>query len=406
MPKINSEILDIYTKLLEDKGILKEAYPSLEAYKNDPQARAGSDDISTIEALYNVKPETIPGMEYDDNIIETAHPNSVIIAPSYDKINGLVENNIERHNIMSNIALKPNTATHTNPKYARQELVLELVKIANEMDSKNKEELFTLADDCLLSLRKEAFSFDEMSQWFKERTDDAGGIGEGAISGAGIGAAVGGLLTAWTGAGILAGVPVGAATGAVAGGLIAAFTKTTPKVQNIALNAQEVSKQLEDLRKKVPEDASFFDHIDVAIKSLIDVSNKYSTALNTLHEHAIENSTEANVANIEEISKQFVEAVSVIKKMHNEFNRRAAAGEFAKAKPGKALTPIYWFIADDVEDVSDAFTALESAISKLELATKENVQHAMAETPQETSKPKLNKDEGEHLLDLLSKPFK
>jgi hypothetical protein len=149
MPRIKSEMFEKVAEILEEAGLSKEAYPSLESYKDDAEARVGSDDISTIEALYGVKPD---GQEYEFNIMEQAHPNSVIVAPSYDKLNGLVENNIERNKIMMNITLTDPTGNHTNHKYAQQELTLELVRIANEMDTMNKEELFKLADSCLIDL--------------------------------------------------------------------------------------------------------------------------------------------------------------------------------------------------------------------------------------------------------------
>lgn len=391
MPKIDSEIINKYAEMLDDAGFFKEAYPSLEAYKDDPQARAGSDSIETIEALYGVKPETIDATEYSENIMEAAHPNSVIIAPSYDKINALVENNIERHNIMCNIALKPPTATHTNPKYARKELVFELVKIANEMDSKNQEELFKLADDCLLALNKEAFDFDDMERKFKGMLDDAGSVGEGAAAGAAIGAVAGGLVTVWTGPGVLAGIPVGAATGAVAGGIIAAFAKTSPQVKSVEANAQELLEQMEDVRSKVPEQEEFFTQADAIIRKLVATANKYNSILNKLHEHAfvpesqfksdqVESGgpSEADASMATEASKDFVKASSQTKKLHDEFNRRNATGQFVNAKPGKILSPIYWFVKDDIEDVDSAFKSLEAAIESLEHATKQNVDKAIS----------------------------
>lgn len=160
MPRISeSQIVKEATALLERAGAFeKGAYPSLEAYKNDPGARAGSDDLSTIEALYGIKPEQIH--EYEDNIMEVAHPNAVVLMPAYDPINGLVENNIERNNVMRYIVEKSPTANYNYHKYAQSELMFELVRIANEMDSKEQVELYKLADECLLdlhSLKKEAF---------------------------------------------------------------------------------------------------------------------------------------------------------------------------------------------------------------------------------------------------------
>jgi len=416
MVRIKSEIAEDFEKLLVDAGMSKEAYSSLDAYKDDAEARAGSDDISTIEALYGVKPETIPGMDYKDCIMESAHKESVIIAPSYDKLNGLVENNIERHNIMSNLALKPNEGNHSNPKYAKQELVMELVRLANEMDNKHKEDLFKLADDCLIDLHKQALSMGEFEQWVKKKTRDTGAVGEGALAGAGIGAAIGGLVTAWTGAGVLAGVPVGAATGAVAGGLIAAFTKTAPQVKNIEENAHEVSKQLQDLYK-ITEQVPFFDKINKALQNLITSSQKYQSVLHSIHEHSMQGKTDEPRAveetehhDAEEAAKAFLKDVDTIKKFHAEFDRLAKSGAFAKENPAKVLAPIYWFMDDNIEDVSDAFDSLEDAINKLELSTKEEVSTAHSEAPaaSKSKAPAVSTPEGldeEGFLSHISKFF-
>lgn len=159
MPRRNdsSEVFDNYNALAEETGLLKESYNTLEQYKNDVDARVGSDSISDIEALYGIKPEMIPGMEYEENLVEIAHPNAVVIAPSYDKINGLVENINERHNIMVNITQKVPVGVHTNPKYAQQELTMELIRLANEMDAKNQDKLYKLADECLTEISNYKF---------------------------------------------------------------------------------------------------------------------------------------------------------------------------------------------------------------------------------------------------------
>lgn len=166
MPRMRSEIWDNYVAVAEKAGFVKEAAEEsaeLKKYKEDAAARVGSDSIETIEAMYGVKPDQIEGQEYTDCITEAAHPNSVIIAPSYDKLNGLVENDIERGNIMSNIALKPPMGTHTNHRYAASELMMELVRVGNEMDARNKEGLFKLADECMIELH------DEISGWENRR---------------------------------------------------------------------------------------------------------------------------------------------------------------------------------------------------------------------------------------------
>ena len=381
MPKIHSEIADNFAKLLEDAGITKQAYPNLSAYEQDSEARVGSDSISDIEIMYGVKPDAAEGQKYDHCIMEQAHPNSVIIAPSYDKVNGLVENNIERQNIIINRVLKPTEGNHTNPKYAHQQLTMELIRIANEMDSKNKEELFKLADECLIGLQKEAGMWDDAIDWAKKKFHDVVPTGEGALGGAGIGALIGALMTSWSGPGLL----FGATAGAAAGGALAAFLKTGPQVKNVEENAREVSEQLKDLRSKVPEQSDFFDTLDKALTELISSSQQYQQVLNILREHSIKGQSESSTVNtagdVSAITTKFLKDVDLAKKYHAEFDRRAKSGAFAKAEPGKALKPIYWFISDDIDDVSEAFVSLEDAIQKLEDATKTEVGAATTSTP-------------------------
>jgi hypothetical protein len=150
MPRAQkSEIFDLYIKESEKEGLIKTA-DALSDYKNDSKPRAGSDDISTIEALYGVKPE---GQDYEFNIVEKAHPKAVIVAPAYDKLNALVENINERHNIMVNIVNKPATGIISHHKYAKTQLLSALVRIANDMDNRDCEELRALADNCIEKLK-------------------------------------------------------------------------------------------------------------------------------------------------------------------------------------------------------------------------------------------------------------
>jgi len=155
---MRSSIFDEYAKIAEEQGLVSAASTkserALKKYRNDNDPRMGSDDISTIEALYGVK--TDDPVKYERNIIEMAHPKPVVISPSYDKLNGLVENENERQNITLNIVMRPTTGKNITqgPKYARKELMLELVKIANDMDNFDVEELRVLADDCIVGLKK------------------------------------------------------------------------------------------------------------------------------------------------------------------------------------------------------------------------------------------------------------
>lgn len=156
-----SEIFESFIKIAQEKGMISEDAPDKAKKKLEQNPRGDSLDMSAIEALYGVKPDLPKDMEYKRNIMEDAHPNSVVISPSYDKLNGLVENNIERQNILLHIVHKTPDGLLTQRKYAEQEFILSLVRVANDLDNRNIEELRVLADTCLLQvspqqLRKEA----------------------------------------------------------------------------------------------------------------------------------------------------------------------------------------------------------------------------------------------------------
>jgi hypothetical protein len=144
-----SEIFDSFVKIAQEKGMISND-SSAAKKKLEQTGRADSLDISAIEALYGVKPDSPKSMDYKSNIMEAAHPNSVVVSPSYDKLNGLVENNIERQNIILHIMQKTPDGLLTQRKYAEQELIMSLVRIANDLDNHDQEELRSLADTCLL----------------------------------------------------------------------------------------------------------------------------------------------------------------------------------------------------------------------------------------------------------------
>lgn len=142
-----SEVFENYTEIARERGLIAKA----EVY--DP--RIGSDDLSTIEVLYGVKPN---GKD-EKEMMDQAHPDSVIIAPAYDRVNGLVENNKERHNIMVGIITKAPQAKLTQHRYASasNELSQELLRLGFQMDNKDENELRILADSCAERMQKQAW---------------------------------------------------------------------------------------------------------------------------------------------------------------------------------------------------------------------------------------------------------
>lgn len=145
-----SRIFEEYAKIAKEQGLISEAadegHLKVDMKPKDYSTRANfkRDELSSSEILYGVQPN---GEE--KHLMEQAHPEPVIIAPSYDKINGLVENNIERQNIIINQVGRENDGNINYKKLAEQELVFELVRIANDLDIRGENELRSLADDCI-----------------------------------------------------------------------------------------------------------------------------------------------------------------------------------------------------------------------------------------------------------------
>jgi hypothetical protein len=148
MKQRNSEIFNEFAKIAIKDGLITEAEE-----KETTNSNKDYDDM--IQMLYGIKPN---GDE--KHIMEQAHPESpVIIAPSYDRLNGLVENPLERQNVMVGIARRPTHGHLTQHRYAsaHQGLTEELVRIGFTMDNKDQDELRILADSCSQRIVKEAF---------------------------------------------------------------------------------------------------------------------------------------------------------------------------------------------------------------------------------------------------------
>lgn len=150
---MNSEIFDEYAKIAAEQGLVKGGLVK-RAEGSEPHPRYDSLTQADIASLYGVEPD---GKQ--DHIVEQAHPEPMIIAPAYDRVNGLVENLLERQNIIHSIVTKPNHGKHIQERYvcAHEELVNELVKTAFLLDRNGHEELMVLADNCANSIVKMAF---------------------------------------------------------------------------------------------------------------------------------------------------------------------------------------------------------------------------------------------------------
>lgn len=142
--RATSEIFNAYAQIALDQGLIsEEGLTSTAEDKTNP--RYDTHTLSDIEILYGVQPNG-----KDDDILDKAHPTPLIIAPAYDRVNGLVENLKERHNIMVGIVQKPNNGLLTQHRYieARQNLLNEVIKVGFLLDRNDEQELMVLADTC------------------------------------------------------------------------------------------------------------------------------------------------------------------------------------------------------------------------------------------------------------------
>jgi len=150
-----SDIFDDYAKIAIERGLISETITKEAQVGEESSYRFDSLSNDDIKALYDVKPDG----ESEKHILDQAHPESVYVAPAYDRMNGLVENLFERQDIMAWIARKPNDGKHTQERYvkAKQDLSMALLNTAFMLDRNNEEDLMKLADDCAGMLTKNAF---------------------------------------------------------------------------------------------------------------------------------------------------------------------------------------------------------------------------------------------------------
>lgn len=139
--KNDSEVFENYVKIIKSKKLDEDPYK--------PKSVGKAKDITK---LYYQGDDFI---EYEKSLMEIAHPNKAIITPTYDPVNALVENHIERQKIMLNIVRQPPTGQNTYKRYAdsKNDLLLTLIKTANELDFQDSN-LRVLADHCIENLKK------------------------------------------------------------------------------------------------------------------------------------------------------------------------------------------------------------------------------------------------------------
>jgi hypothetical protein len=137
-----SDIWSEFEKLAVAQGLVSIAEDD---EQSKPEARDSLSD-DAIRLLYNIDPEP----ERKKSIIELAHPETAVVGRAYDAMNSIVENEEQRHDIMSYIALKMPNGHLTQRRYvaAKKELLDSLIRSAFMFDHQDEEGLMTLADSC------------------------------------------------------------------------------------------------------------------------------------------------------------------------------------------------------------------------------------------------------------------
>ena len=141
-----SEIFDEYVKIAQEQGFVSEA-----DFGNYPEGRIDSNTVEDVALLYGIKPN---GKDYD--VLDLAHPDMFVAAPAYDRMNSIVENLKERHNMMCDIAMKTPTGNLTMHRYvhAHNDLLNALIRTGFTLDNNDQKDLMKLADSCAGRLKK------------------------------------------------------------------------------------------------------------------------------------------------------------------------------------------------------------------------------------------------------------
>jgi hypothetical protein len=218
-----SEIFENYAKIALEKGLIDnkiiataEAMTQEDKYKN-------SEYKKNIEQLYHINLDS-------KDILDEAHPKSVIVGPAYDKTNALVENLKERHDVMVGIVNKMPGSDNIGHKYAsaHNDLLSELIKIGYSMDNKRIDDLRILADSCSERITKKAF------------------------------------------------LPLIAGGVAAVVALIAIINHTTPSDQGVFNNCEKAIVEITELKPKLPQIGKNIDKLLEDLKFLQSLSKQYN----------------------------------------------------------------------------------------------------------------------------------
>ena len=287
--------------------------------------KTASDDIDRIEMLYGVKPND---SEDDEDITDKAHPETVVISPAHDKMNGVAENDKERQNIMNYVATKMPGGHQTHHRYvaAYDDLNKALIRTAFTLDHKNEAELMNLADSCAQRLEKEA-----------------------------IAPAIFGAVAWW----------VYPAAVSAALGIMALINRTDDSRQNIIANSESVLKELADLKE---ENYPAADRMIEKISTLQQSARSFKPIkANLTNAPAVVSAAEKYSSEIAE-AKKYISSLVGVQKAIPEFKQtlqRVEVDEEDSYDIFQKIEDVGRFVLSiptDAEDVINALGGLEKAI--------------------------------------------
>ncbi len=391
---MNSRIFEEYLKIATAQGLVKEAaddgHQKIDMSKKEYSTREKYErPLTSAEILYGLTPN-----DEKQHIMEVAHPDPVVLAPAYDKINGLVENNLERQSIIVNQLGWENNGLLLNRKLAEQNLIFELVRLAGELDIKGQDNLRALADasieqlsteqkrvvkaDWLQNLRDMAAGV--LGQGAGDKVSDVGEVGSGAAAGAVAGGVIGGVLGGVFGVGVgaLPGMQAGAMAGAAIGGLVSAFTKTGPTAVSVSRNCDVLMDEVSDLLAKFHD--NFLVMVREGASDLKKASEAYARLLSEKN---------ATAEHSEEVTKQYLNQMTAMKALAHDFQKQVASGKY-KEEHNKLVNFMYNFMNSDEADVQKALNSLLVTIESAEKAIKslkEEYSKATADAAKPEAKP-------------------
>lgn len=319
----NSDIFNAYAKIAEEQGLVSTSEVESDKSKKILEKNPRTDSLTQerIAKLYNVVTDAPKDMGYKRNMGEVAHKEPVVIAPAYDKLNALVESDNERQDILLHIVNKRTNGLLTQHKYAQDELIRTLVKIANHMDNIDQTDITKLADECLEGFKKK--SDFNIGKFFSDLVFHPPAAARPIIGGL-KGAALGGLIAvllpeAALPALIIRALPGLFSAGAVFGNLLLGMG---PRVISLNENCDLANKAIKDLINTKTLSQISVNKLNKLIKQIDLVKSKADSFYKELENASSMNNAQLmdKKEDIKQIDQEFSDQIHNLKDMIDQYN--------------------------------------------------------------------------------------